>query len=118
MEGTMDNLFYRKQKKRFDFKSAAKKILKNKKLMIACGFALLLGGYVVFGNRGIVQRIRLQQQKAELEVKIREAEEETKSLQSQSKALDGDKKAIEKVAREKYGMVREGEKVYKVNKGR
>ena len=113
----MDNLFYRKQKKRFDFTGLAKKLLKNKKLMIACGVALLLGSYVVFGNRGIIQRIRLQQQKADLEVKIRKAEEETKSLQSQSKALDGDKKAIEKVAREKYGMVREGEKVYKVNKG-
>ena len=113
----MDNLFYRKQKKRFDFKAAGKKLLKNRKLMLALGAAVLLGGYVLFGNRGILQRIRLQQQKAELEVKIRQAEEETKSLQSQSKALDGDKKAIEKVAREKYGMVREGEKVYKVNKG-
>jgi cell division protein FtsB len=113
----MDNLFYRKQKKRFDINATARKLLKNRKLLLACGVALLLGGYVVFGNRGILQRIRLQHQKAELEVKIRQAEEETKSLQAQSKALDGDKKAIEKVARERYGMVREGEKVYKVNKG-
>jgi cell division protein FtsL len=112
----MDNLFYRKTKKSFDLKAAAKKLLKNKKLMIACSVVVLMGGYVVFGNHGILQRMRLQQQKAELEVKIKQAEEETKSLQSQSKALDGDKKAIEKVAREKYGMVREGEKVYKVNK--
>ena len=74
-------------------------------------------GLILFGNRGILQRVRLQHQKAELEAKIRQAQEETKTLQSQSKALDGDKKAIEKVAREKYGMVREGEKVYKVNKG-
>lgn len=113
----MDSLFYRKTRKRLDFKATAKKLLKNRKLMIACGVALLLGSYVVFGNRGIMQRFRLQQQKAELEVKIKQAEEETKALQSQSKALDGDKKAIEKVARERYGMVREGEKVYKVNKG-
>ncbi len=99
-------------------KATAKKLLKNKKLLFACGVAVLLGGYVVFGNRGILQRIRLQQQKAELEVKIKQAEEETKKLQSQSKALDGDKKEIEKVARENYGMVREGEKVYKVNKSK
>jgi cell division protein FtsB len=113
----VDNLFYRKTRKSFDVKATAKKLMKNKKLMIACGLALLVGGYVVFGNRGVLQRIRLQQQKAELEVKIKQAEEETRSLQSQSKALDGDKKEIEKVARERYGMVREGEKVYKVNKG-
>ena len=46
--------------------------------------------------------------------KIQQAEQEQKQLQDQSKALDGDKKAVEKVAREKYGMVREGEKVYRV----
>ena len=46
-----------------------------------------------------------------------EARESEPPRQSQSKALDGDKKEIEKVARERYGMVREGEKVYKVNKG-
>jgi cell division protein FtsB len=113
----MDNLFYRKLKPRFDPKAAAKKLLKNRKLMVICGITLIAAGFVIFGNRGILQRMRLQQQKAELEVKIKKAEEETKSLQGQSKALDGDKKAIEKVARENYGMVREGEKVYKVNKG-
>jgi cell division protein FtsB len=47
---------------------------------------------------------------------IRSAEAENKRLQAESKALDGDKKVIEKVAREKYGMVREGETVYKVKK--
>ena len=114
----MDNLFYRKTRKRFDFKAVTKKLLNNKKLLVICGVAVLVGGYVVFGNRGILQRMRLQQQKAELEVKIKQAEEETKDLQSQSKALDGDKKAIEKAARENYGMVRDGEKVYKVNKGK
>ena len=113
----MDNLFYRKLKPRFDLKGAAKKLVKNKKLMFISGVTVLVAGFLVFGNHGILQRIRLQQQKAELDVKIKQAEEETRNLQSQSKALDGDKKAIEKVAREKYGMVREGEKVYKVNKG-
>lgn len=48
--------------------------------------------------------------------KVRQSEEETKQLQAQVKALEGDKKTIEKVAREKYGMVREGEKVYRVKR--
>ena len=113
----MDNLFYRKIRPRFDLKATARKLVKNKKLMVICGVTVVVAGFVVFGNRGILQRIRLQQQKSELEVKIKQSEDETKNLQSQSKALDGDKKAIEKVAREKYGMVRDGEKVYKVNKG-
>jgi cell division protein FtsB len=48
--------------------------------------------------------------------KVKAAEEETKRLQSYLKALEGDKKTIEKVAREKYGMARPGETVYKVKK--
>jgi cell division protein FtsB len=37
-------------------------------------------------------------------------------LQAQSKALEGDRAAIEKVAREKYGMLKEGETVYRVHR--
>ncbi len=54
----------------------------------------------------------------ELEVKIREAEAETKRLRAESKALDGDLEAIEKVAREKHGMIRDGETVYKVDRNK
>ncbi len=54
--------------------------------------------------------------RAEMVEKIRRAEEETKQLQEQIKALQSDKKTIEKIAREKYGMVREGETVYRVRK--
>ena len=112
----MDSLFYRKEQKKLSFKTALRKLLRNRRLMVALivGVPLLL--FVVFGNRGILQRYRLQQQKAELEAKIREAQAETKELQAESKALDADRKAIEKVAREKYGMVREGETVYRVNR--
>jgi len=111
----MDNLFYRKQRKR-NFRTLLKKLLKNKRAMLALllGVPLLL--VVLFGDRGIVQRMKLTKQKAELEQKIQQAEAEAGRLQTESKALDGDKRAIEKVAREKYGMIREGETVYKVNK--
>ncbi len=112
----MESLFYRKTRKGLDIGGALRKLLKNRRLLIALVVGLPLGMYVVFGNRGILQRIRLERQKAELEARIREAEAETRTLQAQSKALDGDKQAIEKVARERYGMVREGETVYKVNR--
>lgn len=86
----------------------------NKKLTAAlvAGFILLL--YALFNNNGILQRIRLEHEKKDLEQKIEHAQQEQKQLLDQSKALDGDKEAIEKVAREKYGMIRPGEKVYRV----
>lgn len=112
----MDNLFYRKDKKGFNLKDKALKLLKNKRFV----FRFVLGSgivlYVLLGSHGVVQRIRLQHQKSEMTAKIDEAEAETKRLQAESNALDGNPRAIEKVAREKHGMIREGETVYKVNR--
>jgi len=111
----MDNLFYRKEKKRFDLALILKRLLKNRRRVALLLIAIPLLVYVLFGNRGVFQRISLHNQKADLEAKIREAEAETEALEARSKALDGDKKAIEKVAREQHGMVKDGERVYKVS---
>jgi cell division protein FtsB len=90
--------------------------LKNKRAVggVVIGLPLIL--FLLFGGHGIVQRVKLARAKGEIELKIRQAEEETRRLQTESRALDGEKKAIERVAREKYGMIRDGETVYKVNK--
>ena len=112
----MDNQFYRKEKKRFDIRGGLKKLLRNRRAMVGLIIGIPLALYLLFGSRGIIQRVRLQSQKTELESKIREAEAETRRLQTESKALDGDRKEIEKVAREQHGMIREGETVYKVNR--
>jgi cell division protein FtsB len=112
----MDNLFYRKDRKKIDLRGILKKIKKNKRAVLGLLVGIPLVLFLLFGSHGIIQRIRLQNQKADLEAKIQQAELDTKQLQAESKALDNDNKAIEKVAREKYGMIREGEKVYKVRK--
>jgi cell division protein FtsB len=112
----MDNLFYRKDKKKFGFPGILKKLVRNKRAMLGIVLGTPLVLFLLFGGHGIVQRVRLQEQKSELEAKIQQAETETKELQVQSRALDTDKKAIEKVAREKYGMIRDGETVYRIRK--
>jgi len=113
----MDDLFYRKKKRRFDPQHILR-LFRNKRLLTALAIGLPLVGFVLFGNRGIVQRIRLERQHAELQQKIREAEAETRRLQTEQKALEGDPKTIEKAAREKHGMVRDGETVYKTTPAR
>jgi cell division protein FtsB len=84
------------------------------------GLILLLGlpivGYVLLNPHGVIQRVRLEVAKREMQEKLKEAELEHQRLEDYSKKLENDKRTIEKVAREKYGMVREGEKVYKVKK--
>jgi cell division protein FtsB len=106
--------FYRKIKKQLNGKKLIAGLWANKKLTATLAVAFIVFLYAFFNTKGIVQRIRLEKAKTELIEKIRQAEEEQKKLQTFSRDLDSDKKAIEKVAREKYGMMRPGEKVYKV----
>jgi cell division protein FtsB len=73
-----------------------------------------IAGFVVFGNHGILHRIRLQKQKTDLEMQIRAAEAQQKALEQELKKLDSDKTEIEKVARERHHMTRDGEQVYRV----
>ena len=115
--GALDNLFYRKGEKGFHGASLARKIAGNKKRVVIILVGAIILGFVMFGNRGFVQRFRLQGEKSRLEQSIREAEAQTDSLQKESKALDGDKRAIEKVAREKHKMERDGDRVYRVSPG-
>lgn len=112
----MDSLFYRKSNRSSNVKAKLVRLLKNKRFMLRFIVGSAIALYALVGSHGILQRIRLQNQKAELVAKIQAAEKETKRLQSEAKALEGDPRAVEKVAREKYGMIREGETVYKVNR--
>ena len=113
----MEDQFYRKTPTpRHLIKRLLKKAVKNKRRTTIALFAFMLATYLMFDNKGVIARVRLESQKKELEQKILQAEAETKSLQAQIKALEGDKKTIEKIAREKYGMARSGETVYRVKK--
>jgi cell division protein FtsB len=110
----MDLKNFKKIKKKLSLRNMGEFLWANKK-GTAVGAVLFLGFlFILFANNGLMQRRRLERDRAALIEKIRLAEEEQKILRDQSRALDGDKKAIEKVAREKYGMIRRGEKVYKI----
>jgi cell division protein FtsB len=112
----MNDQYYRKEKPKPTAIQWLKKNLKNKTIRYTLLVGIPVVSFMVFGNRGVLQRMSLETQKAEMQDKIRMAIEEQRRLQQQSKALDSDKNAIEKVAREKYGMMREGETVYKIKK--
>jgi cell division protein FtsB len=112
----MDNQFYRNiQPERF-LKRITKKAAKNKKRTTLLVLLFFLVLYLLFDNKGILQRLNLESQHDEWIQKLKADSIETKRLQNQIKALEGDKKTIEKIAREQYGMKREGETVYQVKK--
>jgi cell division protein FtsB len=111
----MDDQYYRKTRPK-DSISSRFKLLRNKRAMLAALIVVPVISFVTFSNKGILKRISLEQDKAAMQEKVRIASQEQARLQEQSKLLDKDPKAIEKVAREKYGMIREGETVYKARK--
>lgn len=113
----MEDLYLRKQRRRRWF-SGRIKFWRNRKLLLRLLILLPILLYVLFNNKGVVQRVRLELQKREMERKLIEVEAEGRRLRDEVKALEEDREAIEKVAREKHGMVREGEKVYRVQKAR
>jgi cell division protein FtsB len=66
------------------------------------------------GPRGTYQLVRFLEQKKNLEKEIKELDQDKKGLQELKNKLENDPEYIEKVAREKYKMKKEGEQVYQV----
>jgi cell division protein FtsB len=112
----MEGQFLRRLQKPRWLHGITKKVFKTRRRALFLIAGTVLVSYVLFNNRGIIARIRLEHQRQVMIEKVKAAEEETKRLQAYLKALEGDKKTIEAVARERYGMAREGETVYKVRK--
>lgn len=91
--------------------------MKNKKrlLITAAVLAALLAAFAVmtFMNQGFLDMYRAYKQDRELTRKIEAARAEADSLRAEIESLKSDTAYIEKMAREKLGMARKGEKIIK-----
>ncbi|MDZ7681337.1 MAG: septum formation initiator family protein [Fodinibius sp.] len=81
--------------------------------------ALILGGFVVIwftfiDTYSIWTRVELNQRKAELKQKTQELKADTQILKQKIEDLKTDPFLLERIAREEYGMKKEGETVYKI----
>ena len=110
----MENQYYRKVTPMLG--GWLSKTFRKRSVLLTVFAALPAFLFVMFSNKGVIQRLSLESQKNERLEKVRDAQKEQLRLYQQSRALDSDPRAIEKVAREKYGMIREGESVYKIRK--
>ena len=80
---------------------------------------LILGGFVFvwfafIDTYSLWTRYELSQRKDELKQKTEQLEAETARLKQQIQDLKNDPALLERIAREEYGMKKEGETVYKV----
>ena len=108
----MDPQYLRKYRPALKF--SPKKILGNKNLVLILLVGIPVISFITFSPRGLMKRMSLESQKAELLAQVEAAEAEQARLLKESRDLDYDLKVIEKVAREHYGMILRGETVYKV----
>lgn len=85
---------------------------------------LFLGGllfgiiflFIFFSNNGLLTRIELELEKAEIQEEITEKKAKIEESKDQIIRLKTDSLEIERIAREKYGYVKEGEKIYIMKK--
>ena len=114
----MDDQYYRKTPSRIAAAAPLKKIFRHKRTLLAALIVVPVISFVTFSTRGVLHRVTPASDKSAMQEKVRGVSREQARLTELSKSLDKDPKVIEKVAREKYGMVRDGETVYKVKKER
>ncbi len=89
---------------------------KNIRLILVL-FLVALGVYhLVFSNFGFLNKRKLEKEKKELLNEIKNELNIRDSLENRIKMLETDSLEIEKVAREKYGLVKEGEEIYAITK--
>lgn len=90
------------------------KILKGKFKYLLLVFIILITTYfTIFGERGILQLRKLEQETKTIKASAEKIKEENERLKKEIKLLKNDKQYIEKVARKELGLVKKDEIIYK-----
>ena len=75
-------------------------------------FLLILGSLTFFGEKGILNLLRLRMEMVRVKEKNSQLEGENQRLREEIKRLQSDKRYIEEIARKELGMIKEGEIIY------
>ena len=68
----------------------------------------------VFGDHGLLKLYRMKSERKLVQRKIANLRAERETLKNEKSKIENDLNYIEKIAREKYKMVKPGEKIFKV----
>ena len=69
---------------------------------------------LLFSDRGLINLWSLKKEKLEIQNQINDLRNQIAMLEKEEEKLKFDEKYIEKIAREKFKMVKPGERVFKV----
>ena len=68
----------------------------------------------VFGDHGLLKLYKMKNERKLVQSKIANLRAERETLKNEKSKIENDLNYIEKIAREKYKMVKPGEKIFKV----
>ena len=68
----------------------------------------------IFGDHGLLPLYKLKRDRAKIQTQIAQLRKERERVMVEKNRLENDIQYLEKLARERYRMVKPGEKVYKV----
>jgi len=101
------------KRKRFKSKSleaTQKQFIQGLVLLICTSLIIIF----IFGDHGIIKLYKIKSQRKKIQNKITQLREERENKKIEKNKIENDLGYIEKIAREKYKMVKPGEKIFKV----
>ena len=81
-------------------------------LMVTICFGCI--SLLIFSDRGLINLWSLKKEKQEIQNEINDLRNQIAMLEKEEEKLKFDEKYIEKIAREKFKMVKPGERVFKI----
>ena len=87
-----------------------KKLIQGLLILISLGLVMIF----IFGDHGLLQLYKLEQEKKNIKNYISTLRELREDRYTEKNKLENDKEYLEKLAREKYLMSKPGEKVFKI----
>ncbi|MFA7360905.1 MAG: septum formation initiator family protein [Candidatus Kapaibacterium sp.] len=86
----------------------------NKLITFVIAIGLFMLFFIFFSDKGYLTRIKFQKEKDRIEKQVAEEKKKQDSLRKVIDSLTNSNDMIEKIARERYYMSKEGEIIYKV----
>jgi cell division protein FtsB len=87
----------------------------KRRLMLGMLVGVPIAAYILFSSRGLFARLSLEWERRTVMERVKAVTLEQDSLRNAIRNLETDTLLIERLARERYGMVKPGEQVFIIN---
>ena len=107
------SFFYKRRKIRSKPRSIAKtqkQFIQGLVLLICLSLIIVF----IFGDHGLLKLYKIKSQRKAIQTHIAQLRDEREKAEEKKNKIENDINYIEKMAREKYKMVKPGEKIFKV----